>query len=49
MAEPREIRSDEFAIETLWAMAQFTARTALPVRNGNIGNGQNMLLVSWSR
>jgi hypothetical protein len=47
MAEPREIRSDEFAIETLWAMAQFTHEPRFPVRNGNIGNGQNMLLVSW--
>lgn len=47
MAEPREIRSDEFAIGTLWAMAQFTHEPRFPVRNGNIGNGQNMLLVSW--
>jgi hypothetical protein len=46
MATPRMARSDEWAISTLWALAQFHHEPRFPVRNTNIGLGQNMLLVS---
>jgi hypothetical protein len=47
MARSRIIRSDEFAISTMWSMAQFTHEPRFPVRNTNIGMGQNMLLPAW--
>src|ERR1700690_4289531 len=47
MAKSQAIRSDEWAISTMWSLAQFTHQPRFPVRNTNIGNGQNMLLISW--
>jgi hypothetical protein len=47
MAKSQAIRSDEWAISTLWSLAQFSHKPMFPVHNTNIGNGQNMLLVSW--
>jgi hypothetical protein len=47
MAKSQSIRSDEFAISTMWSLAQFSHQPKFPVHNTNIGNGQNMLLVSW--
>ena len=47
MVKPQAIRSDEWAISTMWSLAQFTHNPPLPVRNTNIGDGQNMLLISW--
>ena len=47
MAKSQAIRSDEWAISTLWSLSQFTHRPPFPVHNTNIGNGQNMLLISW--
>ncbi|HWO08575.1 MAG TPA: hypothetical protein VNN80_03825 [Polyangiaceae bacterium] len=46
-AEPRSIRIDEWAHETLWALSQFTHEPRFPVVNENYGNGQNMLLLPW--
>ena len=45
-AMPRLARSDEWAISTIWSLAQFHHQPRFPVRNTNIGAGQNMLLVS---
>jgi hypothetical protein len=47
MAKSQAIRSDEWAISSLWSQAQFTHKPRFPVHNTNIGNGQNMLLISW--
>jgi hypothetical protein len=47
MAKSQAIRSDEWAISTLWSLSQFTHKPPFPVHNRNIGNGQNMLLISW--
>jgi hypothetical protein len=47
MVKSQAIRSDEWAISTMWSLGQFTHKPPFPVRNHNIGNGQNMLLVSW--
>jgi len=47
MVKSQAIRSDEWAISTMWSLAQFTHEPRFPVRNTNIGSGQNMLLVSW--
>lgn len=47
MAKSQAIRSDEWAISTMWSLAQFSHKPQFPVHNTNIGNGQNMLLVSW--
>jgi len=47
MAKAQAIRSDEWAISSLWSLAQFTHKPRFPVRNTNIGDGQNMLLISW--
>ena len=47
MVKSQAIRSDEWAISTKWSLAQFTHRPRFPVHNTNIGDGQNMLLISW--
>ncbi len=47
MAKSQAIRSDEWAISTMWSLAQFSHKPRFPVHNTNIGNGQCMLLVSW--
>ena len=47
MAKSQAIRSDEWAISSLWSQAQFTHVPRFPMRNTNIGDGQNMLLISW--
>ncbi len=47
MAKSQAIRSDEWAISTMWSLAQFTHHPRFPVRNTNIADGQNMLLISW--
>jgi hypothetical protein len=47
MAKSQAIRSDEWAISTMWSLAQFSHKPKFPVHNTNVGNGQNMLLVSW--
>lgn len=49
MAEPREIRYDEWAHEgTPYSLAQFTHVPRFPVVNTNVGNGQNMLVLPWT-
>ncbi|HEY3237002.1 MAG TPA: hypothetical protein VGJ84_19945 [Polyangiaceae bacterium] len=47
MATPRYTRADEWAHETMLAMAQFQHTPRFPVINTHIGNGQNMLVVKW--
>ena len=47
MAEAAGIRMDEWSVETLWSLAQFSHRPRFPVINTNIGLGQNMLLLPW--
>jgi hypothetical protein len=47
MAKSQAIRSDEWAICTMWTLAQFSHKPKFPVHNTNVGNGQNMLLVNW--
>lgn len=47
MARSRLVRSDEFAVSTMWSMAQFSHEPRFPVRNTNIGIAQNMLLPPW--
>ncbi|HJX53705.1 MAG TPA: hypothetical protein VJ801_13140 [Polyangia bacterium] len=47
MVKPQAIRSDEWAISSMWSLSQFTHQPRFPVHNTNIGNGQNMLLISW--
>jgi len=49
MAEPREIRSDEFAIETLWAMAQFTHEPRFPCATEISGMGRTCCWCRGSR
>ncbi len=44
MAKARGIRWDELLVTTPLALSQLSHRPRFPVRNTNIGNGQNMLL-----
>ncbi|HEY6329208.1 MAG TPA: hypothetical protein VI756_07715, partial [Blastocatellia bacterium] len=44
MAQPRELRSDEWLDSTPYALSQFAHRPRFPVINNNIGEGQNMLV-----
>ena len=46
MAQPREIRSDEWLVWTPWALSQLSHSPRFPVVNRNIGTGQNMLVFS---
>jgi hypothetical protein len=47
MVKSQAIRSDEWAVSTMWSLAQFTHEPRFPVHNMNIGDGQNMMLISW--
>jgi hypothetical protein len=44
MATPREIRADEWLVNTPLELSQLSHNPPFPVVNTNIGNGQNMLV-----
>jgi hypothetical protein len=41
---PKDIRSDEWMVETPWMFSQFNHDPRLPITNGNIGDGASTLL-----
>jgi hypothetical protein len=41
---PKDIRSDEWMVETPWMLSQFNHDPPLPIANGNIGNATSTLL-----
>jgi hypothetical protein len=47
-ARPSQVRMDEWAQVTPYALSQFSHRPRFPVVNRNIGNGANMLLMAWA-
>jgi hypothetical protein len=46
-ADPKFTRSDEWSISTPWTLSQFNTEPRFPVRNRNMGVGQNMLMIPW--